>query len=188
MRASIALPVVSDPSSAEITGQTIDHEELAMRPEIHGYIDEAEDFELYAGLSHQVHSAAMNAIAAQGVLEKVHFHPRPSALRQSSGKRVGYFALFKKEVLECYCALRRTYRLEQSRENLIAIFQRGHFVAFQQGWSEQIPHRSNENIIPDCIVSDNFVVDLLFSREEITSDKEGCRSANGSCTKRRWPS
>ena len=64
----------------------------------------------------------------------------------------------------------------------------GHFVAFQQGWSEQIPHRSNENIIPDCIVSDNFVVDLLFSREEITSDKEGCRSANGSCTKRRWPS
>ena len=159
-----------------------------MRPEIHGYIDEAEDFELYAGLSHQVHSATMNTIAAQGILEKVHFHPRPSALRQSSGKRVGYFALFKEEILECYCALRGTYRLEQSRENLIAIFQRGHFVAFQQGWSEQIPHRSNENIVPYRIVGDNFVVDLLFSREEITSDKEGCRSANGSCTKRRWPS
>ena len=188
MRASIALPIVSDPGSAEITGQTIDHEELAMRPEIHGYIDEAEDFELYAGLSHQVHSAAMNAIAAQGILEKVHFHPRPSALRQSSGKRVGYFALFKEEILECYCALCGTYRLEQSRENLIAIFQRGHFVAFQQRWSEQIPHRSDEDIVPDCIVSDDFVMDLLFSREEIAGDKEGCRSAKGGCTQRRRPS
>jgi len=83
---------------------------------------------------------------------------------------------------------RGTDRVEQSGKDHFSIFQRGHFVAFQQGWSEQIPHRSNENIIPDCIVSDNFVVDLLFSREEITSDKEGCRSANGSCTKRRWPS
>ena len=159
-----------------------------MRAEIHSYIDEAEDFELYTGLSNQVHSAAMNAIAAQGVLEKVHFHPRPSALRQSSGKRVGYFAFFKEEILECYCALCGTYRLEQSRENLIAIFQRGHFVAFQQGWSEQISHRSDEDIVPDCIVSDNFVMDLLFSREEITSDKVGCCSAKGGCTKRRRPS
>ena len=159
-----------------------------MRAEIHGYIDEAEDFELYAGLSHQVHSAAMNAIAAQGVLEKVHFHPRPSTLRQSSGKRIRYFAFFKEEILECYCALRRTYRLEQSRENLIAIFQRGHFVAFHQGWAEQISHRSDEDIVPDCIVSDNFVMDLLFSREEITGDKERRRSAEGGCTQRRRPS
>src|SRR5580765_6683129 len=167
MRASIALPVVSDPGSAEITGQTIDHEELAMRPEIHGYIDEAEDFELYAGLSHQVHSAAMNAIAAQGVLEKVHFHPSPSAFRQSFGKRIRYFALFKEEIFKCYCALRGPYRCEQSRENLIAIFQGGHFVAFQQRWAEQISHRSDEDIVPDCIVSDDFVIDLLLSREEI---------------------
>ena len=159
-----------------------------MGAKIHDHVDEAEDFELNAGLSHQVHSAAMNTIAAQGILEKVHFHPRPSALRQSSGKRVGYFALFKEEILECYCVLCRTYRLEQSWENLIAIFQRGHFVAFQQGWSEQIPHRSDEDIVPDCIVSDDFVMDLLLSREEIAGDKEGCRSANGSCTKRRWPS
>ena len=159
-----------------------------MRAEIHGYIDEAEDFELYAGLSHQVYSAAMNAIAAQGVLEKVHFHPRPSALCQSFGKRVRYLALFKEEIFECYGALRRTYRLEQSRENLVAIFQRRYFVAFQQGWAEQISHRSDEDIVPDCIVSDNFVMDLLFSREEIAGDKEGCRSAKGGCTQRRWPS
>ena len=188
MGASIALPVVGDPGPTEITGPTINNKKLAMRPEIHSYIDEAEDFQLYAGLSHQVHSAAMNAIAAQGILEKVHFHPRPSALRQSSGKRVGYFALFKEEILECYCALRGTYRLEQSRENLIAIFQHGHFVAFQQGWAEQISHRSDEDIVPDCIVSDDFVMDLLFSREEIAGDKEGCRSAKGGCTQRRRPS
>ena len=158
-----------------------------MRAEIHSYIDEAEDFELYAGLSHQVHSAAMNAIAAQGVLEKVHFHPRPSALRQSSGKRVGYLALFKEEILECYCALRGTYRLEQSRENLIAIFQRGHFVAFQQGWAEQISHRSDEDIVPRRIIGDNFVTDLLLRREKIPRDKERRRSANGGCAEHLRP-
>ena len=130
----------------------------------------------------------MKAIATQGILKKMHFYARASTLCQSFGKRIRYFALFKEEILECYCALRGTYRLEQSRENLIAIFQRGHFVAFQQGWSEQIPHRSDEDIVPDCIVSDNFVMDLLFSREEITSDKERGRSAEDGCTKRRRPS
>jgi hypothetical protein len=140
------------------------------------------------GPSHQVQSAAMNAVAAQGVLQKVHLHPRPSALRESFGKRIRYLALFKEEILECYCALRGTYRLEQSRENLIAIFQRGHFVAFQQGWTEQISHRSDEDIVPDCIVSDNFVVDLLLGGEEIPGDKERRRSANGGCTERRRPS
>jgi len=159
-----------------------------MGAEIHGYIDEAEDFELNPGPSHQVQSAAVNAIAAECVLEKVHFHARPSALCQSFGKRIRYFALFKEEILECYCVMCGTYRLEQSWENLIAIFQRGHFVAFQQGWAKQISHRSDEDIVPDCIVSDDFVMDLLLSREEIAGDKEGCRSANGSCTKRRWPS
>ena len=69
------LPVVGDSGSAEITGPAIDHEELAMRAEIHGDIDEAEDFELYPGLSHQIHRTTANAIAAQSVLEKVHFHP-----------------------------------------------------------------------------------------------------------------
>ena len=188
MGASITLPVVGDSGSAEITGPTIDHEELAMRAEIHGYIDEAEDFELDPCLSHQVHSAATNAIAAQSVLEKVHFHPGSSALCQSLGKRIRYFALFKEEILECYCVLCGTYRLEQSWENLIAIFQRGHFVAFQQGWSKQISHRSDEDIVPDCIVSDDFVMDLLFSREEIAGDKERRRSADGGCAKRRRPS
>ena len=159
-----------------------------MRAEIHGYIDEAEDFELDAGLSHQIHSAALNAIAAQGVLEKVHFHPRPGTLRQSSGKRIRYFAFFKEEILKCYCALRGTYRLEQSRENLIAIFQRGHFVAFHQGWAEQIAHRSDEDIVPDYVVSDNFVVDLLLGGKEIAGDKERRRSAEGGCTQRRRPS
>jgi len=188
MGASITLPVVGDPGSAEITGPTIDHEKLAMRAEIHGHIDEAEGFELDPCLSHQVHSAATNAIAAQSVLEKVHFHPGSSALCQSFGKRIRYFALFKEEILECYCVMCGTYRLEQSWENLIAIFQRGHFVAFQQGWSKQISHRSDEDIVPDCIVSDDFVMDLLFSREEIAGDKERRRSANGGCAKRRRPS
>ena len=159
-----------------------------MRPEIHGHIDEAEDFQLHASSPHQVHRGAMKAIAAEGILKKMHFHPRPSTLRQSSGKRIRYFAFFKEEILECYCALRGTYRLEQSRENLIAIFQRGHFVAFHQGWAEQISHRSDEDIVPDCILSDNFVMDLLFSREEISSDKERRRTANGGCAKRRRPS
>jgi len=151
-------------------------------------MDEAEDFELDPGPSHQVHSAAMNAIAAQGVLEKVHFHPRASTLCQSFGKRIRYLALFKEEILKRYCALRGTYRLEQSRENLIAIFQRGHFVAFQQGWSKQISHRSDEDIVPNCIVSDDFVMDLLLSREEIAGDKERRRSAKCGCTQRRRPS
>jgi AraC-like DNA-binding protein len=188
MGASITLPVVGDPGSAKITGPTIDHEELAMRTEIHRYIDEAEDFELDPCLSHQVHSAAMNAIAAQGVLEKVHFHPSPSALCQGFGKRIRYFALFKEEVFKCYCALRGTYRLEQSRENLIAIFQGGHFVAFQQRRTEQISHGSDEDIVPDCVVSDDFMMDLLLSREEIAGDKERCRSANRGGTKGGRPS
>ena len=68
--------------------------------------------------------------------------------------------------------MRRTYRFEQSRENLIAIFQRRDFVAFQQGRAEQISHRSDENIVSDCIVSDDFVVDLLLSRKEIAGDNE----------------
>src|SRR4029077_3137461 len=188
MGASITLPVVGDPGSAEITGPTIDHEELAMRAEIHGYIDEAKNFELYPGLSHQLHSAAMNAIAAQGVLEKVHFYSGPSAFRQRFGKCIRHFAFSKEEVLERDCPLRRTNRFEQSRENLIAIFQRGHFVAFQQGWAEQISHRSDEDLVPDHVVSDNFVVDLLLGGEEIAGDKERRRSAKGGCTKRRWPS
>src|SRR5436190_1771593 len=188
MRASIALPVVGDSGSAEITGPAIDHEELAMRAEIHGYIDEAEDFELYPGLSHQVHSAAADTIAAQGILEKVHLHPRSSALCQSFSKRIRYFALFKEEILECYCLLCGTYRLEQSWENLIAIFQRGHFVAFQQRWSKQISHRSDEDVVPHCIVSEDFVMNLLFSREEVAGDKERRSSTNGGCAKHRRPS
>ena len=72
---SIAFPIVGDPGSAEITCPAINHEELAMRPEIHGHIDEAEDFQLHASSSHQVHRAAMKAIAAEGILEKMHFHP-----------------------------------------------------------------------------------------------------------------
>ena len=86
-----------------------------------------------------------------------------------------------------YCALRRTYRLEQSRENLIAIFQRGHFVAFQQGWAEQISHRSDEDIVPRRIIGDNFVTDLLLRREKIPRDKERRRSANGGCAEHLRP-
>jgi len=159
-----------------------------MGAEIHGYIDEAEDFELNPGPSHQVQSAAVNAIAAECVLEKVHFHARPSALCQSFGKRIRYFALFKKEILECYGALRGTYRLEQSRKNLIAIFQRRHFVALQQGWTEQIPHRSDEDIVPDRVVSGDFVIDLLLRGEEIACDNERRRPANGGCAKGDRPS
>ena len=81
-----------------------------------------------------------------------------------------------------------TYRLEQSWKNLIAIFERGHSVAFEQGGSKQISHRSDEDIVPDCIVSDDFVMDLLFRREEIAGDKERPRSANGGCAERRRPS
>jgi hypothetical protein len=81
-----------------------------------------------------------------------------------------------------------TYRLEQSRENLIAIFQRSHFVAFQQGWAEQISHRSDEDIVPDGIVSGDFVMDLLLHGEEIAGDSERRRSANGGCTERGRPS
>ena len=187
MGASITLPVVGDPGSAEITGPTIDHEKLAMRAEIHRYVDEAEDFELHAGLSHQVHSAAMNAIAAQRVLEKVHFHSGPSALRQRFGKCIRYFAFFEEEVLERDRPLRGTDRLEQSGKNLIAIFQRGHFVAFQQGRAEQISHRPDEDIVPDCIVGDDFVMDFLFRREEIAGDKERRRSANGGRAEHRRP-
>jgi hypothetical protein len=159
-----------------------------MRAEINRDIDEAEDFELHPGLAHQVHGAPMKAIATQGILKKMHFYAGASTLCQSFGKRIRYLALFKEEILKRYCALRGTYRLEQSRENLIAIFQRGHFVAFQQGWPEQISHCSDEDIVPDCIVSDDFVMNLLLSREEIPGDKERRRSAQGGCTKRRRPS
>ena len=159
-----------------------------MGAEVHRHIDEAEDFELDTGPSHQVHSAAMHAIAAQGVLEKVHFHSRPSALGQSFGKRIRHFAFFKEEILKCYGALCGTYRLEESRENLVAIFERSYFVAFEQGWAEQISHRADEDIVPDCIVSDDFVMDFLLSREEIAGNKERRRSAHRGCTKRRWPS
>src|SRR5690349_20811524 len=159
-----------------------------MGSEIHGYIDEAEDLELNPGTSHQVQSAAVNAIAPEGVLEKVHFHPGSSALCQSFGKRIRYFALFKEEILECYSALRRTYRLEQSRENLITIFQRRHFVAFQQGWTEQIPHRSDEDIVPDRIISDDFVMDLFLRGKKIACDNERRRPANGGCAKGGRPS
>ena len=159
-----------------------------MGAEIHGYIDEAEDFELDPCLSHQVHSAATNAIAAQSVLEKVHFHARPSTLCQSFGKGVRYFALFKEEIFECYGLLRGTYRVEQSRKNLIAIFQRSHFVALQQGRAEQIPHHSDKDLVPDCIVSDDFVMDLLLRREKIAGDNERGRSAKGGGPKGRRPS
>jgi hypothetical protein len=77
-----------------------------MGAEIHGYIDEAEDFELDPGLSHQVHSAAINAIAAQGVLEKVHFNARSGALCQSLSKRIRYVALSQEEILIVRCAER----------------------------------------------------------------------------------
>lgn len=150
-----------------------------MGAEIHGDIDEAKDLELDAGPSDQVQSAAMNAIATQGVLEKVHFHAGPSAFRQSFGERIRYLALFKEKVLERYGALRGTDRLEQGRENLIAIFQRRHFVTFEQRWSEQISHHSDEDLVSDCVVSDDFVMDLLLCREKIAGDKERCRSANG---------
>jgi hypothetical protein len=153
-----------------------------MRAEIHGYIDEAEDLELNPGPSHQVQSAAVNAIAPEGVLQEVHFHARSSALCQGFGKRIRYFALFKEEILECYGALRGTYRLEQSRKNLIAIFQRRHFVAFQQGRAEQIAHHSDEDIVPDRIISDDFVMDLLLRGEEIANDNERRCPANGGCS------
>ena len=93
-----------------------------MRAEIDRHVYEPEDFELHPGLAHQVHGAPMKAIATQGILKKMHFYARASTLCQSFGKRIRYLALFEEEILKRYCALRGTYRLEQSRENLIAIF------------------------------------------------------------------
>ena len=150
-----------------------------MRPEIHGHIDEAEDFQLHAGSSHQVHCVAMKAIAAQGILKKMHFHSRPSALCQRFGKCIRYLAFFEEEVFECDGVSCGMYRLKQSRKYLLTIFQRGHLVAFQQGWAEQISHRPDEDIVPDCVVGANFVMQFLLGREEIARDKERRRSANG---------
>jgi hypothetical protein len=75
--------------------------------------------------------APMKAIAPQGILKKMHLHADPSALRQGFGKCIRHFAFSEKEILERNGSLRGTDRLEQSGKDLIAIFQRGHFVAFQ---------------------------------------------------------
>ena len=133
-----------------------------MGAEIDCHIYEAENFQLHAGLAHQVHGAAMKAVAAQGILKKMHFHAGPSALRQRFGKCIRHFAFSEKEVLEGDRPLRGMDRIEEGGKNLVTIFQRGHFVAFQQGWPKQISHRPHEDIVPDRIARDDFVIDFLF--------------------------
>src|SRR4029453_14250691 len=159
---------------------SINNEQLAMRAKIDCHIDEAEDFQLHTGLAHQVHGTPMKAIATQGILKKMHFHAGPSAVRQRFGKCVRHFAFSEKEILERDGSLRRTDRVEQSGKNLIAIFQRGHFVAFQQGWPEQISHRPHEDIVSGCVIGEDFVMDFLFCRKEIAGEKErGCSANSG---------
>jgi len=102
-----------------------------MRAEIDCHIEKAEDFQLHAGLAHKVHSAAMKAIAAQGILQKMHFHAGPSAFRQRFGKCIRHFAFSEKEVLERDRPLRGTDRIEEGWKNLVAVFEGGYFVAFQ---------------------------------------------------------
>jgi hypothetical protein len=176
--APVALPVVRDPRPAEVTSPSINDEQLAMCAEIDCHIDEPEDFQLHTGLAEQVHRAAMKAIATESILQKVHFHSGPGAFRQRFGKCIRHFAPSEEEVLERDRPLRRTDRLEQSGKNLIAIFEGGHFVAFQQGRPEQISHRPHEDVVPDRIVRDDFVMNFLFCRKEIASEKERGRSAN----------
>ena len=133
-----------------------------MRAEIDCHIEEAEDFQLDAGLAHQIHSAAMKAIATESILEKVHFHSSLSAFRQRFGKCIRHFAFSKKEIFERNRPLCGSDRIQEGGKNLVAIFQRGHFVAFQQGWPKQISHRPHKNIVSDRVVRDDFVMNFLF--------------------------
>jgi hypothetical protein len=149
-----------------------------MRTEINRHVVEPEDFELNPGPAHQVHGAPTKAIATQSILKKMHLHAGPGAFRQRFGKCIRHFAFSEKEVLECDGPLRGTDRLQQSGKDLIAIFECGHFVTFQQGWPEQIPHYPHEHIVPDRIVCDDLMMDFLFCRKEIASKKECSRSAN----------
>src|SRR4030095_16774295 len=119
--APVALPVVRNPRSAEVTGPSINNEKLAMRAEIDCHFDEAEDFKLHTGLAYQVHGGPMKAIATQGILKEVHFYAGPSALRKRFGQCIRHLPLSEKEVLEGDGPLRGTDCLEQSRKNLIAI-------------------------------------------------------------------
>ena len=161
-----------------------------MRAKIYREILESEDLQLHASLSDQVHRAAAKRIAAQRILKKVYFHPGPSALRQRFGKCIRYLAFFPEEVLECDRPLRGTDRLEQSWKDLVTIFQRCHFVAFEQGRAEHISHHPGKDIVPDCVVSDDFVMNFLLGGEEIAGNKKCSRSANGGraeqCRPFRW--
>jgi hypothetical protein len=117
----------------------------------------------------------------------VHLHAGPSAFRQRFGKCIRHFAFFEEEILEGDRPLRRTDRFEQSGKNLVAIFEGGHFVAFQQGRPEQISHRPHEDLVSDRIVRDDFVMNFLFGRKEIASEKERGRSANCGRAQHVWP-
>jgi hypothetical protein len=52
--------------------------------------------------------------------------------------------------------------VKQRGKNLIAIFEGGYLVAFQQGRPQQISHCPNEDVVSDRIVRDDFMMNFLF--------------------------
>ena len=91
-------------------------------------------------------------LAAVRIDQEMHFHPGPRALRERGGELIGDGAFFPKEILERNRALRGADGREHGRENLLAVFERGDFVAFHQRRPEQVAHGADEDVVADIVI------------------------------------
>lgn len=81
-RVAIATPLVADADAADESETTVDDQQLSMRPVIEPReLQKPKNFNLDARSLQEVHRMAMQAICAKGILQKVHLHAGPRALR-----------------------------------------------------------------------------------------------------------
>jgi len=181
MDPAVSFPVIRNSHSTDKAQGSVDDQNFSMRPEIYAReMDEAKNFHCHTGAFHQLDSAAVYSVTSEGVLKKMHFHTATRAFRKRLRESVRDFAFAPEEIFECNCALRRTDRLQHSRENVFAVFQRRYFVPFQERRSEQVPHRSDECVIAHCIVGSDGMAYLFFRREEIANHEQSGQTARGS--------
>ena len=181
MSSTVTLPIIGNSHATDKSESSVDNQNLSMRPEVNAReMNEAENLHCDTGAFHQLNGTSVYRITSKRILKKMHFHAVARAFRKCLGKSVRDLAFAKKEIFKCDCAPRRPDAVQHRREDLIAVFQWCNFVTFEERWSQQMAHSSDESVVADVVVSFDGMADLLFRGKEIPDDEQSSQTARNS--------
>lgn len=176
----VAVPVVAEADAADVACGAVDDEEFAVGAFVEAEVDVAEDFDFDAGLFHGVDFFAVEAVAADGVLEEVDF----DALLGFGGEGVGElgadFAAGEDEVFHGDGVFGGFDGGEHGGEDFCAVFEDVDVVAFDEWWAEEVADGAFEFVVGNGVVGDDGFDDFFFAFEEVACE-EDADGAAGEC-------